>query len=476
MPRVLPNVKARRGKGVTAHFNPCIEFGEMTRMPPPIQSLISRKASGLKGRIKVPGDKSMSHRALMFGAIAIGETRIKGLLEAEDVVNTAKAMTALGAGTSRDDAGVWHVQGVGVAGLQSPDQPLDFGNSGTGVRLAMGLMATTPIIAHCIGDASLSRRPMGRVTKPLQEMGVRFEAAEGGRLPLTIYGAKHAVPITYTLPVASAQVKSAVLLAGLNAPGRTTVIEPVATRDHTERMLKAFGAKLSILDLDGARHISVEGQHELVAQEIDIPGDPSSAAFPLVAALLSEGSDVVIENIMLNPTRTGLITTLLEMGAHIDIENRRTTGGEEVGDLHVRHSKLHGVRVPATRAPSMIDEYPILSVAAAFAEGTTRMEGLEELRVKESDRLAAVEAGLQVNGVVTHSGPDWLEVTGGGAPGGGRVITHMDHRIAMAFLVMGLTSRIHVSIDDGSFIATSFPDFVGLMNGMGARIAALPPK
>jgi 3-phosphoshikimate 1-carboxyvinyltransferase len=385
-------------------------------------------------------------------------------------------MTALGAGTSRDEAGVWHVQGVGVAGLQSPDQPLDFGNSGTGVRLAMGLMATNPLIAKCIGDASLSRRPMGRVTKPLQEMGVRFETAEGGRLPLTIYGTKHAVPITYALPVASAQVKSAVLLAGLNAPGRTTVIEPVATRDHTERMLKAFGAKLGVMDMDGARHISVEGQHELAAQEIDIPGDPSSAAFPLVAALLSEGSDITIENIMLNSTRTGLITTLLDMGAHIGIENRRMAGGEEVGDLHVKYSKLHGVRVPAARAPSMIDEYPILSVAAAFAEGTTRMEGLEELRVKESDRLAAVEDGLQVNGVATRSGPDWLEVAGGGAPGGGRVMAHMDHRIAMAFLVMGLASRIHVGIDDGSFIATSFPGFVGLMNGMGARIAAIPSK
>lgn len=476
MPRVLPNVKAPHGKGVTAHFNPCIEFGEMTRMPPPVQSLISRKATGLKGRIRVPGDKSMSHRALMFGAIAIGETRISGLLEAEDVLNTARAMTALGARTWRTDDGVWHVQGVGVAGLESPDQALDFGNSGTGVRLALGLMATTPLIARCIGDASLSRRPMGRVTKPLEQMGVRFETAEGGRLPLTIYGAKHAVPITYTLPVASAQVKSAVLLAGLNAPGRTTVIEPVATRDHTERMLKAFGAKLSILDMDGARHISVEGQHELAAQEIDIPGDPSSAAFPLVAALLSEGSDITIENIMLNPTRTGLITTLLEMGARIDIHNPRTAGGEDVGDLRVRHSQLHGVRVPPARAPSMIDEFPILSVAAAFAEGTTRMEGLEELRVKESDRLAAVEAGLQVNGVTTHSGPDWLEVSGGGAPGGGKVITHMDHRIAMAFLVMGLSSRIHVSIDDGSFIATSFPDFMGLMNGMGARIAAVEVK
>ena len=438
--------------------------------------LISRKAIGLKGRIKVPGDKSMSHRALMFGAVAIGVTTIKGLLEAEDVVNTAKAMAALGAGTHRDDQGVWHVQGVGVAGLKSPDAPLDFGNSGTGVRLALGLMATTPLIATCVGDASLSKRPMGRVTKPLEQMGTRFEAADGGRLPLTIHGAKHAVPMTYTLPVASAQVKSAVLLAGLNAPGITTVIEPVATRDHTERMLAAFGAKLTIEDRDGVRHVSLEGQHELQAQDLDIPGDPSSAAFPMVAALLSDGSDITIENIMLNPTRTGLIITLIEMGADITIENRRVSGGEDVGDLHVKASKLHGVRVPAARAPSMIDEYPILAVAASFAEGTTRMDGLEELRVKESDRLAAVEAGLQANGVMTQSGPDWLEVSGGGAPGGGRVTTHMDHRIGMAFLIMGLASRIHVSIDDSSFIATSFPDFVGLMNGLGARMAPIDAK
>jgi 3-phosphoshikimate 1-carboxyvinyltransferase len=446
----------------------------MTAAHPAIQPLISRKASGLSGRIKVPGDKSMSHRALMFGAIAIGETTIKGLLEAEDVVNTAKAMTALGAKATRDAGGIWHVQGVGVAGLQSPEGSLDFGNSGTGVRLAMGLMATTPLVAHCVGDASLSRRPMGRVTKPLEQMGVRFETAEGNRLPLTLHGAKNAVPMTYTLPMPSAQVKSAVLLAGLNAPGRTTVIEPVATRDHTERMLAAFGAKLKVEEIDGVRHVSVEGQHELKAQDLDIPGDPSSAAFPMVAALLTEGSDITIENIMLNPTRTGLITTLLEMGANIEIENRRVAGGEDVGDLRIRSSRLHGVRVPAARAPSMIDEYPILSVAASFAEGTTRMDGLEELRVKESDRLAAVEAGLQANGVITTSGPDWLEVSGGGAPGGGKVKTHMDHRIGMSFLVMGLASRIHTSIDDGNVIATSFPDFAGLMNGLGARIA--PPE
>jgi 3-phosphoshikimate 1-carboxyvinyltransferase len=449
---------------------------EMTETPAKMQPLISRKATGLRGRITVPGDKSMSHRALMFGAIAVGETTIKGLLEAEDVVNTAKAMAALGASTHRDDQGVWHVQGVGVAGLQSPKGSLDFGNSGTGVRLAMGLMATTPLVAHCVGDASLSRRPMGRVTIPLAQMGVRFAASEGNRLPLTIHGARHAIPITYTLPVASAQVKSAILLAGLNAPGKTTVIEPILTRDHTERMLTAFGARLSIEDVEGVRHVTVEGQHELAAQDLTIPGDPSSAAFPMVAALLAEGSDITIENIMLNPTRTGLITTLIEMGANIVIENRKVSGGEDVGDLRVRSSELRGVRVPASRAPSMIDEYPVLAVAASFAEGTTRMDGLEELRVKESDRLAAVEAGLQANGVMTSSGADWLEVSGGGAPGGGKVTTHMDHRIAMSFLVMGLASRIHTSIDDGNIIATSFPEFMGLMNRLGARISELEAK
>jgi 3-phosphoshikimate 1-carboxyvinyltransferase len=432
--------------------------------------LMSRKASGLTGLIRVPGDKSMSHRALMFGAVAIGETRITGLLEAEDVVNTAKAMTALGADARRGPDGVWRVRGAGVAGLKSPEAPLDFGNSGTGVRLAMGLMATTPLTARCVGDTSLSKRPMGRVTLPLEQFGARFETTEGGRLPLTLVGARHAVPVTYTLPVASAQVKSAILLAGLNAPGRTTVIEPVPTRDHTERMLTAFGARLGIEMKDDGRHIGLDGQHELKAQAIDIPGDPSSAAFPMVAALITAGSNIVIENVMLNPTRTGLIETLLEMDADIAIENRRLAGGEEVGDLHVKSSRLRGVRVPAKRAPSMIDEYPILAIAACFAEGTTRMEGLEELRVKESDRLAAVEAGLQASGVLTGSGPDWLEVSGGGAPGGGRIATHMDHRIAMSFLVMGLASRSYTTIDDSRFIATSFPDFVGLMNGMGGRI------
>lgn len=435
------------------------------------QPTLSRKASGLKGTLKVPGDKSMSHRALMFGGIATGETVVTGLLEAEDVLNTAKAMQALGAKIEKDKSGTWRIQGVGTKGMKSPRTPLDFGNSGTGVRLAMGLMATTPLVARCIGDASLSKRPMGRVTKPLSQFGARFETSEGDRLPLTLHGAPKPQAITYTLPMASAQVKSAVLLAGINAQGTTTVIEPVATRDHTERMLKAFGAKIETVVKDGARHISITGGHELHGQTIAVPGDPSSAAFPMVAALITEGSEIVIQNIMLNPTRTGLITTLQEMGGDIVLENRREAGGEEVADLRVKSSNLHGISVPAERAPSMIDEYPILAVAASFAEGTTRMNGLEELRVKESDRLAAVEAGLVANGVMTQSGHDWLEVHGGGAPGGGKVVTHMDHRIAMSFLVMGLASRIHTTVDDASFIATSFPGFADLMNGLGAKIA-----
>jgi 3-phosphoshikimate 1-carboxyvinyltransferase len=338
----------------------------------------------------------------------------------------------------------------------------------------LGLMASTPLRARCTGDASLSKRPMGRVTVPLAQIGARFETAEGGRLPLTLHGARDAVPITYRLPVASAQVKSAVLLAGLNTPGRTTVIEPTPTRDHTERMLRAFGAEISADQKEDGRHIHIVGQRELKAQAIDVPADPSSAAFPMVAALITEGSDIRIENVMLNETRTGLITTLIEMGGDIAIENRRLAGGEEVGDLHVRSSRLKGVRVPAKRAPSMIDEYPALAVAASFAEGVTHMEGLEELRVKESDRLAAVEAGLQANGVTTRSGPDWLAVEGGKPMGGGTVLTHLDHRIAMAFLVMGLAARDGVAVDDGAMIATSFPDFIALMNGMGCRIEPVP--
>jgi 3-phosphoshikimate 1-carboxyvinyltransferase len=410
----------------------------------------------------------------MLGAVAVGETRASGLLEGEDVVNTAKAMQTLGAKVTRGPDGVWRIQGVGVSGLMSPTGDLDFGNSGTGVRLALGLMAATPLTARCVGDASLSKRPMGRVTDPLSQIGARFETAEGGRLPLTLHGARDAVPITYTLPVASAQVKSAVLLAGLNTPGRTTVIEPTPTRDHTERMLKAFGADISVEQKDGSRHIHIVGQRELKAQSIDVPADPSSAAFPMVAALITQDSDITIENVMLNQTRIGLITTLIEMGGDIVIENKRLAGGEDVGNLRVRSSRLKGVRVPKGRAPSMIDEYPALAVAASFARGVTHMEGLDELRVKESDRLAAVEAGLTANGVVARSGPDWLEVDGGHPEGGGTVATHLDHRIAMAFLVMGLATGQAVTVDDGAMIATSFPNFIALMNGMGCRIEPAP--
>jgi 3-phosphoshikimate 1-carboxyvinyltransferase len=407
----------------------------------------------------------------MLGAAAIGNTRVRGLLEADDVINTAKAMSALGAKVEKTGSGEWQIGGTGIGNFVSPETPLDFGNSGTGVRLALGLMATTPLVAQCVGDASLSKRPMARVIKPLELFGAKFDATDGGKLPLVIHGARHAVPVEYVLPVASAQVKSAVLFAGLNAPGCTTVIEPVKTRDHSERMLKAFGARIEIIEKQSGREISIEGQHELKALSIDVPGDPSSAAFPMVAALICEGSDIVIENIMLNPTRTGLVDTLIEMGADITVENRRTGGGEDVGDLRVRHSQLKGVRVPPDRAPSMIDEFPVLSIAASFAEGTTRMEGLDELRVKESDRLAAVEAGLRANGVDARSGKDWLEVTGSKAPGGGTVVTHMDHRIAMSFLVMGMASKSPVTIDDSRFIMTSFPGFADLMNSLGGAIA-----
>lgn len=420
----------------------------------------------LSGQITVPGDKSISHRSLMFGAIAIGTTRISGLLEAEDVINSAHAMAALGARVENRGGGNWEVTGVGLGGFQSPAADLDFGNSGTGCRLAMGLLATSPVSARFVGDASLSRRPMGRVTKPLSEMGAKFEGTGGDKLPMRVTGAADPLPFTYELPVASAQVKSAILIAGLNAPGTTTVIEPKPTRDHTERMLRAFGAKIAV---DGNR-ISVTGGQELQAVDIAVPADPSSAAFPMVAALVTPGSDVTIRNVMLNPTRTGLITTLQEMGGDIAILNERPAGGESVGDLRVRASKLKAVTVPAERAPSMIDEYPILAVAAACAQGTTRMEGLEELRVKESDRLAAVEHGLNANGVKTASGPDWLEVTGGPVEGGGFVPTHLDHRIAMSFLILGMVAHKPVTVDDGNVIATSFPVFVSLMNGLGAAI------
>jgi 3-phosphoshikimate 1-carboxyvinyltransferase len=436
------------------------------------QPLIARKSHRLTGRIKVPGDKSISHRSLMLGALAIGETTIGGLLEAKDVLNTARAMRELGAEIERRGEESWRVRGVGVGGFAQPRSELDFGNSGTGARLAMGHIASTPIDVRCIGDASLSKRPMGRVIRPLEKIGARFEAAEG-TLPIMVHGARDPVPISYELPVASAQVKSAVVLAALNVPGRTTVIEPIATRDHTERMLKAFGAQIRIEQHGDARHISIIGHSELTAQRIAVPADPSSAAFALVAALITEESEVMVDNVMLNPTRTGLIKTLIEMGADITVSNEREAGGETVGDITARSSMLKGVNVPKERAPSMIDEYPVLAVAAAFAEGTTRMEGLEELRVKESDRLAAVEAGLAANGVRTASGRDWLEVTGGRVQGGGSVETHLDHRIAMSFLVMGLAAENEVAIDDGTMIVTSFPSFGDLLRQLGASIETL---
>jgi 3-phosphoshikimate 1-carboxyvinyltransferase len=438
--------------------------------------LTARRSGPLRGRIAVPGDKSISHRALMLGAAAIGETIVTGLLEAEDVLNTARAMAALGATVRRGDDGRWHVHGTGVGGFVAPREPLDFGNSGTGARLAAGLIATTPITATLTGDASLMGRPMGRIIEPLSRMGARIEAAPGGRMPIVVHGATRPVPIEYRLPVASAQVKSATLLAALNTPGRTTVIEPEATRDHTERMLKAFGARISVEEADGERHISVEGHHELAACPVAVPGDPSSAAFPLVAALITPGSEVRIDNVLLNPTRIGLIETLLEMGARIVIAERRSAGGEDVGDLEVSASALKSMTVPAERAPSMIDEYPVLAVAAAFAEGTTRLQGLGELKVKESDRLAAMAAGLAANGVSVTLGEDWLEVTGrpGGAGlGGGLVETHLDHRIAMAFLVMGLAAADPMTVDDGRMIATSFPGFTSLMAGLGADVGEL---
>ncbi|MEZ5839710.1 MAG: 3-phosphoshikimate 1-carboxyvinyltransferase [Hyphomicrobiales bacterium] len=442
----------------------------MTKTTAP-EPLSARRSGALSGQVTVPGDKSISHRALIFSTMAVGESRISGLLESEDVLNTAAAMRALGAVVERTGTGEWRVSGVGTGGLIEPESVLDFGNSGTGARLVMGLVGGHPIAATFVGDASLSRRPMGRVLDPLKDMGVEVISRSGGRLPLTLRGPDSAVPLTYRLPVASAQVKSAVLLAGLNAPGVTTVIEPVPTRDHTERMLIGYGAELSIETAgDGGRTIRLTGRPELKPQTLAVPADPSSAAFPIVAALIVPGSDVLVTGVMLNPTRTGLIDTLLEMGADITIENERLAGGERVGDLRVRHSSLKGVTVPAGRAPSMIDEYPVLAVAAAFATGETLMLGLDELRVKESDRLAAVAYGLAANGVVAREGEAELAVTGGAGKvaGGGLVPTHLDHRIAMSFLVMGLASEKPVSVDDTAMIATSFPDFAGLMTGLGA--------
>jgi 3-phosphoshikimate 1-carboxyvinyltransferase len=432
--------------------------------------LTARKRGSLQGRIQVPGDKSVSHRALILGAMTVGETRIAGLLEADDVMRTAEAMRALGADVVRGRDGIWSVLGVGVGGFGEPRITLDFGNSGTGCRLTMGAVATTPIAVRFDGDASLRRRPMARVLEPLLLFGTRYEAHEAALLPLTLKGALSPVPLTYEMTVPSAQVKSAMLLAALNVPGRTTVIERVPTRDHTERMLRAFGAGI---DVDGP-NIAITGEVELRPAAIAVPGDPSSAAFPLVAALIVPGSDVTIEGVMLNPGRTGLIATLCEMGASIAISNRRVSGGEDIGDIRVRHSALKGIDVPPDRAPSMIDEYPILAVAAAFAEGLTTMHGVGELRVKESDRIAAMAEGLYTSGVGYDQTADSFTVEGCGAQGvvgGATLATHMDHRIAMSFLVMGLATRASIVIDDAAMIGTSFPGFESLMRGLGADIA-----
>ncbi|MFA5120208.1 3-phosphoshikimate 1-carboxyvinyltransferase [Zavarzinia sp.] len=437
----------------------------------PAQS--AKKSPALAGSVAVPGDKSISHRALILGGLAVGRTEVTGLLEGEDVLHTAECMRRLGAGVTRLGPGHWQVDGVGVGGLTEPADVLDMGNSGTGARLLMGAVAGHPITAIFTGDASLNRRPMARVTEPLSRMGASFVGRAGNKLPMAVVGARNPMPIEYRLPVASAQVKSAILLAGLCAPGETSVIEPEPTRDHSERLLGHFGAEIRIVDAaDGSRKVTLRGQPELIAAPVIVPGDPSSAAFPLVAALIVPGSDIVIENVGLNPLRTGLFDTLIEMGADITYLNKRVAGGEPVADLRIRHSALKGVEVPAGRAPSMIDEYPVLAVAAAFAQGTTRMNGLAELRVKESDRLAAVAAGLAANGVAHEAGPDFLVVSGRGkVAGGGTVATHMDHRIAMSFLVMGLAAETPVTVDDVAMIETSFPDFGRLMASLGAILA-----
>jgi 3-phosphoshikimate 1-carboxyvinyltransferase len=439
--------------------------------PTPLEA---RSSGPLAGKVRVPGDKSISHRALILGALAVGETRISGLLEGEDVLNTAKAMRALGARVERTGDFAWSVRGVGVTGFAQPDAPLDFGNSGTGCRLVMGAVAGCPITAVFDGDASLRSRPMRRVLDPLELMGARVGASgQGGRLPLTLHGARDPLPILYRTPVASAQIKSAVLLAGLAAPGITTVIETEASRDHTELMLKHFGAQ--IVSLPEGRHgrsIALTGQPELHGAEVVVPADPSSAAFPIVAALIVEGSDIILSDVMTNPLRTGLFTTLREMGASIEESHVRGDAGEPMAQFRVRASRLRGVEVPPERAPSMIDEYLVLAVAAAFAEGTTIMRGLQELRVKESDRLEATAAMLRVNGVKVEIAGDDLIVEGKGhVAGDGLVATHMDHRIAMSALVMGLASDKPVKVDDTAFIATSFPDFIPMMRSLGAEFS-----
>jgi len=448
-------------------------LNRMTSPHPTPQPLTARACRSLGGTISIPGDKSISHRAVMLGALANGTTHITGLLEGEDVLATAKAFRQMGVQIDKQGE-TWIIHGTGNGCLLEPQSVLDFGNAGTGVRLTMGLVGTYDMKSSFTGDASLLKRPMGRVLEPLRLMGVQVHAAVGDKLPLTLRGPKTANPISYQIPMPSAQVKSAVLLAGLNTPGITTVIEREITRDHTEKMLLGFGAALEVKTLkEGGRIIYLQGQGNLSGQVIDVPGDPSSAAFPLVAGLIVPDSDITIENMLLNPTRTGLIITLQKMGADITLFNERVSGGEKVADIRVRSSSLKGIHVPPQRAPSMIDEYPVLAIAAAFAEGQTVMKGVGELKVKESDRLSAVAQGLKINGVSCQEGEDFLIVDGqpeGKNLGGGTVTTHLDHRIAMSFLVMGLAAHKPVHIDDGSMIATSFPQFVPLMHTLGADI------
>ncbi|KIC22232.1 MULTISPECIES: 3-phosphoshikimate 1-carboxyvinyltransferase [unclassified Leisingera] len=436
--------------------------------------MTSHRADPLKGVAEVPGDKSISHRSLILGALSVGETKISGLLEGEDVLDTAKAMQAFGAEVLNHGGGNWSVFGVGVGGFAEPENVIDCGNSGTGVRLIMGVMATSPITATFTGDASLNKRPMARVTDPLALFGTQSVGRSGGRLPMTIVGAADPMPVRYEVPVPSAQVKSAVLFAGLNAPGKTVVIEKEATRDHTERMLAGFGAEITTEETDEGRVITLTGRPELKPQVIAVPRDPSSAAFPVCAALITPGSDVLVPNIGLNPTRAGLYYTLQDMGADLTFENMREEGGEPVADLRAKYSpNMKGIEVPPERAASMIDEYPVLSVVASFAEGKTMMAGVKELRVKESDRIDAMAKGLRANGITVDEGDDWWEVTGlgpDGVPGGGTCESFLDHRIAMSFMVMGMGAQNAVSVDDGSPIATSFPIFESLMGGLGAKL------
>ncbi|GAM02223.1 3-phosphoshikimate 1-carboxyvinyltransferase [Sphingomonas parapaucimobilis] len=430
-----------------------------------------RAAAALRGTIAVPGDKSISHRSLMLSALAVGESRVEGLLEGEDVLATAAAMRAMGADIVRQDDGVWVIHGVGVGGPLQPETALDMGNSGTSTRLLMGLVASHPITATFIGDASLSKRPMGRVIEPLSQMGAEFQDTPGGRLPLMVRGISPAVPIRYTLPVASAQVKSAILLAGLNTPGETTVIEPIATRDHSERMLAGFGAELTVTPSPEGKVITIRGQAELKPQNIVVPGDPSSAAFWLVAGSIVPGADVTITNVGMNPTRTGIIEALKMMGADITELDARTVGGEPVADLRVRHAPLSAIEVPPELTPSMIDEYPVLFVAAAFATGTTIARGAEELRVKESDRITAMADALGACGVRCEEFEDGMAVTGTGGepiPGGATIATLLDHRIAMSMTIAALNARDPITLDDAAPVATSYPIFFDTLEKLGA--------